>query len=577
MVRLLKCRVAMQPVQLDLVRSAAGWREAMRDTWSSWREMGRGGAIAPNVFAGVTVAFVALPLNLALAMACGLPPAAGLVTGILAGVVAGLFGGAKLQISGPEVALAPLTYEIVSRHGLKGLLVATFLAGLLQVAFGLLRVGRFVHAIPRPVIGGFLAAVGLLVLDAQLPRLLGLPAEVRLLSAVSPHDALARTDWVSLVLGAVVMACFVLMPRLSPRVPGALVGLAVVAAAIWLVGASLPTVGALELGRLAVVLPDFGAVGLAALLPEALALALLASIDSLMSAVSVDAVTRARRHHSDQELVAQGVANVLSSLVGGMPVAGAVVRSMAAVQAGATTRLTSLSHAGALLGLLVVAAPLVAVLPLTGLAGILVVVGVRLVNWRELRFTWRASPLEGLAFVVTAASILVGDFVQGVATGLVVSLVHFAVQHSRLGLSAQPARVASPGLAATTIVEINGPIFFASHAQLEALASQETHHALVLDLRAVPMVDLTGAEALRMLVERLGARGTRVLAVGARAEVAARLASGGVVPLLFGQRVFPGVDAALDALHAQEATAPRADSLPGFQLGLARPAPLGAN
>ncbi len=566
----------------SMKRTTNDLRTAAVETFGSWRDMVRGGTVINNVLAGVTVAFVALPLNLALAMACGLPPAAGIITGVLAGVVAGLFGGSRLQISGPEVALAPLTYEIVSRHGVKGLMVATFFAGLLQLGFGAARFGRFVHSIPRPVIGGFLAAVGVLVLDAQLPRLLGLPADVRLLSAVAPHDAFVRTDWVSLVLGVVVMACFVLMPRLSPRVPGALVGLTVVGVAIWLMGASLPTVGSLELSGLHFTLPAFGEIELGALLPEALALALLASIDSLMSAVSIDVVTKAKRHGSEQELMAQGVANVLSSLVGGMPVAGAVVRSMASVQAGATTRLASISHAGALLVMLLVAAPLVGSLPLTGLAGILVVVGMRLLNWRELRFIWRASPFEALAFVVTAASILAGDFVQGVATGLVVSLVHFAVQHSRLALNSQrPLATGSLSLEATTIVEIQGPIFFGSHGQLEALAQPEGRQTLILDLRSVPMVDLTGADALRGLIERLGARGTRVLAVGAKPEVAARLADVGVVPVLFGRRLFDGVDAALAALHVAEtqqhpAAPTPAVTPPAFQLTLNEQTRLGA-
>ncbi len=523
-------------------------REAVSDTLTSWREMFSKG-VMNNVLAGVTVAFVALPLNVALAMACGLPPAAGLMTGIIAGVLCGLVGGSKLQISGPEVALAPLTFEIVSRFGLKGLFVATFLAGVFQFVFGALRLGRLVHALPRPVVGGFLAAVGILVLDAQLPRLMGLASDVRLLSDISPHAALQSFEGTSVVLGLVVMVCFIFLPKLSARVPGALIGLILVSGAIFVTGANMPTVGSVELADFRIALPSFNDVDLRALVPEALALALLASIDSLMSAVSLDAVTKQPRHRSEQELMAQGLANVVSSLVGGMPVAGAVVRSMAAVQAGATTRLTSIAHAAALLALLLVAGPLVAALPLTGLAGILVVVGYRLINWRELLFVWRLSRVEALAFVVTAVSILVGDFVSGVATGMAVALVHFVVQHRQLGLRSKMGAPVGSSLEATTIVEVQGSIFFASHGQLDELAEQDPRHALVLDLRRVPLMDLTGAGALRSLVENMNAKGGRVLLVGSNPEVSELLRELGVLPLLCGKRIFETIDAAMQAAH----------------------------
>lgn len=529
-------------------------REAFNDTVASWKEIFTKAPVN-NLLAGVTVAFVALPLNVALAMACGLPPAAGLMTGIIAGVLCGLVGGAKLQISGPEVALAPLTFEIVSRFGLKGLFVATFLAGCFQFVFGALKLGRLVHALPRPVVGGFLAAVGILVLDAQLPRLMGLASDVRLLSDIAPHAALQNFQGASVVLGLVVMACFIFLPKLSPRVPGALIGLVLVSGAIFVTGAQMPTVGSVELTDFRIALPAFHDVDLRALVPEALALALLASIDSLMSAVSLDAVTKGPRHRSEQELMAQGVANIVSSLVGGMPVAGAVVRSMAAVQAGASTRLTSIAHAGALLALLLVAGPLVATLPLTGLAGILVVVGYRLINWRELLFVWRLSRVEAVAFVVTAVAILVGDFVSGVGIGMGVALVHFVVQHRQLGLRSKRGAPLGGGIEATTIVEVNGSIFFASHGQLEALAEHDARNALVLDLRRVPLIDLTGAGALRSLVETLNGKGGRVLMVGSNDDVTEILSELGVVDLLCGKRIFDTLDAAMQAAH--DAIAPR--------------------
>lgn len=523
----------------------AEWR---RETWASWQEMVAPRGVGPNVLAGLTVAFVALPLNLALALACGLPPASGIVTGVLAGLLAGLFGGSKLQVSGPEVALAPLTCEIVLRHGVKGLFVATFLAGVLQVALGALRLGRFIHAIPRPVVGGFLAAVGLLVLDGQLPKLFGLEG-VKQLSHASIGDLLGRVDAPSVLLGVVVMACFALLPKAHPRIPGALVGLVLVGAATMVTGARLPMVGKLDLTSFSPALPPFADVNLRALMPEVIALALLASIDSLLSAVSVDAVTDGPRHDPNQELVVQGLCNMASSAVGGMPVAGAVVRSMASVQAGATTRLASVSHALALAALVLLAGSAVANLPLTGLAGILVVVGARLIRVRELLELWRLARLEALAFAATVVAILAEDFVVGVAVGLVVSLAHFAAELSRPSFR---EREAVPGK--VSVVEVHGPIFFASHSRLERLAAQRPDSALVLDLSEVTLVDATGVEAMIGVAERLASRGIRVLVAGARPEVAERLSAAGAFRVMHGGCNHEDVDAAIRALPSTEAT-----------------------
>jgi SulP family sulfate permease len=416
-----------------------------------------------------------------------LPPGVGLVTGAIAGLLGAFLGGSRLQVTGPEVALAPISLEIVLRYGIDGLIVATFLAGLIQIGFGVLRIGRLIHAIPVPVVGGFMAAVGLLVFDAQLPRLLGLPSDLRLLTDIRDPAMLASIDFGALAVGIIVIAIFVMLPRLTRAVPAPLVAVGVAVLAMQLFGLSLATVAPIDAAMPTASLPAFGRVVLADIWPEALALAMLASIDSLLCAVSVDARTRGERTRTDQELVAQGVANMASACFGGMPVAAAVVRSIAAVEAGATTRLAPIAQSVFLGVVLLVLAPFVSYLPIVALAGILLVVGVRLIDVRALVAMWRIARFEAVVFIVTALGILLTDFVLGVGIGVVAALVHFARQQRSAAQTFERAR----GL------RFEGALFFGSMSDIEgAIRDAIVDEHVVIDVSAVTSVDVTGAMAL---------------------------------------------------------------------------------
>ncbi len=499
----------------------AYWQRAARDTVRGLREMGERPGIGTNIAAGLTVTLVALPLNLALAVACGLSPSVGLVSGAVAGVLGAMLGGTRLSVTGPEVALAPITFEIVSRYGFEGLLATTLLAGLIQIAFGLCRLGRLVHAIPMPVIGGFLAAVGLLVLDTQLPRLLGLPSAVAAISSTPDFNLLTEVNASTLGIGLVVIAAMVLLPRLSRRIPAPLAGLAVAVLAVVVLRFPLATVAPIEATLPKPGFPSFAGLDVLALLPEALALALLASIDSLLCAVSVDSMTGGERTRTDQELVAQGLANLGSAMFGGMPVAAAVVRSAAAIEAGATTRLAPLTQSLLLALVLVVLAPLVSYVPLVALAAILLVVGLRLVQYRQLAQMWRITRYEAVIFIATAAGILFTDFVVGVGIGMLLALVHFAVQQ-RASLRAR--HLETMGITQVTeifssggeqgelrVIRLEGPLFFGSQSILEeALVTFPAPRRLLVDVSTVSTVDVSGAFALTNALRRLSASGTQV-------------------------------------------------------------------
>lgn len=492
----------------DLLSGTAYFRHALQTIGRDWRAMFDRRAATTNVAAGLTVTMVALPLNVALAIAAGLPPSAGLVAGAVAGVIGALFGGARLSVTGPEVALAPITLEIVGRHGLAGLTVATCLAGLFQIVLGACRVGHLVHAIPLPVVGGFLAAVGLLVFDAQLPRLLGLPAELRSLTSLG-SEHLAQIAPSALCVGVGVVLLLVLLPRVQKRLPAPLCAMLLAVAAVSLLGLPLSTVPPFEAAFPMPQLPAFAGVQLTAILPEALALALLASIDSLLCAVSLDAMTGGERTRTDQELVAQGLANVASSFFGGMPVAAAVVRSVAAHEAGATNRLAPLTQALALALVLSVLSPLLVHVPLVALAAILLVVGYRLIQWRSLLSMWRMARFEAAIFVATALGILCTDFVFGVALGVIAALVHFARQQRSMVCAR--ALDDAPTAGSLRLLRLEGPLFFGAQRDVQdAVGGMHDAAHLVVDLSAVSTVDLSGATALATALGQLARRGTRV-------------------------------------------------------------------
>jgi SulP family sulfate permease len=489
------------------------WRASLLLTGRSLRSS-LTSRVGPNIAAGITVALVALPLNMALAIACGLPASVGLVSGAVAGVIGAVFGGASLQITGPEVALAPITFEILSRHGYDGLLAVTLLAGLMQIALGAMRVGRLVHAIPVPVVGGFLAAVGILVLNSQLPVLLGLSAEARLVTEMNLGH-LSGLHVASILVGVAVILMMVGLPKLWRRLPAPLIALAVAMAAVWGFALPVETVDHFDGGWPAFRLPTFDASRIREYLGEAVALALLCSIDSLLCLVSIDARTNGPRSRTDQDLVAQGLANIGSACFGGMPVAAAVVRSAAAVEAGATSRLAPLVQS-VLLALVVVAfAGYVGHVPLTALASILLVVGWRLFDWDGLRYMWKTARFEVGIFVGTAAGILLTDFVIGVMIGVLLALVSFAhnqrelVRMRRL----QPAdrqAVLRAGLDGVRVLRLEGPLFFASQAKIDSLFDNVDGRAVIIDLSDVPTLDTSGALALVRSAERLARKGTGV-------------------------------------------------------------------
>jgi SulP family sulfate permease len=498
------------------------WSDAFHATRRSWRSA-FGNRVLENVGAGVSTALVALPLNVALALVCGLPASVGLWTGAIAGVLGAFFGGARLQVTGPEVALAPLTLAIVQEHGVDGMLWCTLLAGLMQVGLGLARVGKLVQLVPKPVVVGFMAAVGVMVLDSQLPRLLGLPGEVATVGAMRDLAWVPEISMGAAMLGALVIALLVAIPKLHRRIPAPLVALGVAIALALGLDVDAPRVPDIDGIVSTVGLPRLEIERFLALLPSAIGLCLLASLDSLLSAVSIDARI-GDRHRSDQELVAQGIANAACGLLGGMPVAGAIVRSAAAADAGGTNRMAPLVQSIALGVLLVVFGHHLDVIPVAALAAVLLVVGAKLLQPRELLRIYRRSRGDAAVVATTVVAILAIDFVPGVVCGIVAALARMAAVHAKVGVRRMPVDAAS----AVGALRLEGPLHFANVGSAIRAIEATPDAVVVLDLTGVTAIDVTAVEALLRAATHVQGDARQFLITGARPSVLAALAEGGL-------------------------------------------------
>ncbi|WNG49631.1 SulP family inorganic anion transporter [Archangium minus] len=545
-----------------LEQHSVGAADRVRLLWQDWKQMVSPKTLGQDLSGALTVACVALPLNLALAVASGLPASVGLISGAIAGVVAGLLGGSRLQVTGPEAALVPIVLLLVQRHGIEGMVVATLCCGFLQILLGVMRVGRLAKLLPAPVVRGFMAGIGLILLNVQLPRLMGLPKSVGSLSSLVSQGGAGAVHWGGIALGVLVIACMVGLPRVQRRVPSVLVGLVVATVLGGLMGPELARVGELPPGLPPPQFPSLGGVDWSALLPDVFSLTILASLGSLMSASAIDQFPGFEKNQTDhdQELMAQGMANLASSLFGGMPVMGAIVRSSVSIQAGSRTRAASVLHALLLLGVCLVAGQLVARVPIAALAGILVVVGVRLLDLKGARALWEKERPQVAVVAVTASVIASVDLLLGLGAGVALSIGLLLMKRPRTEVQTRILRLdgrpyfRSLGAAAAEQddrpplqrIRVRGPLDFLSPGVLNtALANHPSPRYLLLDLSAVPYMDATGLQAVQDLRESIIVRQGMVVVV-AQGEVARMLEQEGFPRSALSASLMPSYDEALE-------------------------------
>ena len=505
-----------------------------------------------DAVAGLTVAIVALPLSMAIAIASGATPAQGLYTAIVGGFLVSLLGGSRFQIGGPAGAFIVLVSVTVARHGMDGLILATFLSGLMLAVLGWLRLGTFIKFIPFPVTVGFTAGIAVIIFASQLKDLLGLtlavpepgplPAKLPVLWAALPTISAAAA-----VLSAGTVLIIQGLKRVRPHWPGMLIAVVAMTLLAGLAGLPVATVGSRFGGIPSTLpwpsLPDFGWAKVIAVLPAALSFTLLGAIESLLSAVVADGMT-GRRHRSNAELVAQGVANIGSALFGGFCVTGTIARTATNVRAGAHGPVAGMLHAVFLLVFMLVAAPLAAFIPLAALAGVLAVVSWNMIEKPAIatlvRSGWGEAVVLGATFFLT----IFRDLTEAIVVGFALGSVLFIHRMSRAvavetsvpfvsedvaddGRSYDEARAADPGI---VIYRITGAFFFGAAASIGSVLDRisDTHRALIVDFAAVPFLDSTGANVIEGLARKAHKRGVRLYLAGASPEIRQALAAHGV-------------------------------------------------
>lgn len=485
---------------------------------------GRPAAVRSDLLAGVTVGVVALPLALAFGVSSGVGPAAGLVTAVVAGVVAALFGGSRVQVSGPTGAMAVVLAPIVAEHGVAAVPVVALLGGAIVLLAGIARLGRVVTYVPWPVVEGFTLGIATIIFLQQVPAAVGVTEPVGgnpLVTAVrSIGDAGSTAAW---TLGAVAVVVLVMLAcsRWAPQVPGSLVAVAVVTVAAEVLDAPMARIGALPASIPAPALPGLDVGLLRELLGPAVAVAALAAIESLLSArvaASMPGVPDdARRYDPDRELVGQGLASLAAGVFGGMPATGAIARTAVNVRAGARTRVAAVVHALVILAVIYLATGPVSRIPLAALAGVLMVTATKMVSVATVRSVVRSTKADALVFAVTAVVTLAVDLIEAVQVGLLVA-AFFALRS--VSRAASVHRQPLPGAAHEgdehiALYRLDGAMFFGAADRIRAQIAR-THDAWVVVLRLshLRFVDATGAHALGELVADLERSGVTVLVKG---------------------------------------------------------------
>lgn len=518
--------------------------EGLRPRSEDWTN----GRVGRDLLAGVMVALVALPLALGFGVSSGVGAGAGIVTAIVAGAVAAVFGGSHLQVSGPTGAMTVVLIPIVAAHGTDGVLVVGLLAGVFLLILSVTGAGRAIRYVPVSVVEGFTAGIAIIIALQQLPAVLGVEvhAEKILRLAGSAVSAWAADpDWVAPAAGLGVALGILMVARLRPGLPAALllVG-AVTAANAWL-DVGLSTIGHIPSGLPSPRLPDVPWGDLDTLMLAAVAVTALGALESLLSATVADAMSVGQRHDPDRELLGQGLANIASPLFGGIPATAAIARTAVNVRAGATSRLAALAHAVLLLGVVLLAARWVGEIPLAALAGVLLATAVQMIRVSSLAALIRSTRGDAATMILTAAATVVFDLVLAVIIGLVVAGFFALQQTARTARLEQTPlddldhRDEERDLLDHHIVayRIDGPLFFAAaHDFLLELAEVSRVRVVILRMSHVTHIDATGAHVLADTIGRLERRGITVLLSGVHPAHARVLTELGVYERLAHER-----------------------------------------
>jgi SulP family sulfate permease len=521
--------------------------------------------LTQDLIAGITVGLVALPLAMAFAIASGVAPQVGLYTAVVAGFLISALGGSRTQIGGPTGAFVVIVAGIVVKFGLDGLALVGIMAGFMLLVMGITGLGTAVRYIPRPVTIGFTNGIALLIASTQIKDFLGLKtpsAPSEFLSRVRMLlDYAGTMRWQTVAVAAASLAIIVVWPRLTKRIPGSIIALLLSTAVV--AGFHLPieTIGSkfggIPQGFPHFALPNFQAAHILPLLPSAFTVALLAAVESLLSAVVADGMS-GDHHNSNMELVAQGIANIVSPLFGGMPATGAIARTATNIRSGALTPMAGMVHAFTLLAILLVAAPMARFIPLATLAAVLFVVAYNMGEWREIATILRLSKTDIAVWITTFALTVLADLTVAVGVGMALAALLYIYRIAETTTVAPVTReYLEDGQAHilqdkdipsnVTILRIHGPFLFGTTEKLAEATKDlnEFGYVVILRLRNMTALDATGIHALEQFAKRLHKAGKLLLLCGARDQPSQLISRSNFLKDVGHENVLPHVQAAL--------------------------------
>jgi sulfate permease, SulP family len=525
--------------------------------------------LASDAIAGVIVGVVALPLAIAFAIASGVTPDRGLWTAIVAGLIISALGGSRVQIGGPTGAFVVIVYAIVQKYGIDGLTVATLMAGVILVAMGLAKFGSAIKFIPHPLVIGFTSAIAVIIFSGEVKDFLGLqmgavPAPF-LAKWGAYAAAISTISPTTVAVSAAALAIILVWPRVSRRIPGPFVALIVTTVGVALLHLPVETIGS-RFGDLAAAVPHprFPHLTLdqvTSLVGPAFTIALLAAVESLLSAVVADGMIGGK-HRSNMELVAQGLANIASPLFGGIPATGAIARTATNVKNGGRTPVAGIVHALTLLVITIAAGRWAAYIPMPALAAILVVVAYHMSEWRSFVAELRSPKSDVAVLLTTFLLTILVDLTVAIEVGMVLAAFLFIRRMASVTNVSVITREIQQGLAeggaeelmdrgtvpkGVEVYEINGPFFFGAAQSFRDALSQVagSPKVLILRMRNVPAMDSSGVHALVNVVQRARKEGTSVVLSGVHQQPLEALTDSAAIAEIGGENIVPGLDLAL--------------------------------
>ncbi len=505
-----------------------------------------------DLVAGIVVGIVALPLAIAFGIASGVSPTVGLITAIIGGFIVSVAGGCTVQIGGPTGAFIVIVYNIIATFGLEGLAVATFMAGLILVALGLFRLGTVIKFIPYPIVVGFTAGIALTIFSTQINDFFGLGLKNVPSEFIPKWGAyianFGNMDWKTLAVGLLSLAIIVVTPKISRRLPGALIAIIIVTAVVSLVpGLHVETIGD-RFGSLATNIPQPHAFKLDMatinrLLPSAFTIAILGAIESLLSATVADGVTGTRTN-SNTELIGQGLANIVVPFFGGIPVTGAIARTMTNITNGGRTPIAGVIHSIVLLLIFLFLMPLINLIPMSCLAAVLIVVSYNMSGWRTIRSILHNPKSDISVLAVTFLLTVIFDLTIAIEMGLLLAVILFlrrVMENTEVRAYSGQLEVdedsemlhhevlnVNPGV---EVYEIDGPFFFGVATKFDETMRNSMGRkpsVRIIRMRKVPFIDSTGIHNLEILINSSQAEGIHVVLSGVKENVHAALVNAGI-------------------------------------------------